>query len=228
MLGFIDKEGIHLEKLAEDPAALLREELGDAFVKNLKQSAGAEDIPRINLNQPMSELRAALSRLGTGSRALLSGKLLVARDAAHLKWHSLTASGKELPSYVKSYPIFYAGPAETPPGKIIGSIGPTTAQRMDPYADELMSRFASLITISKGNRSLSWAAACKKYGGFYLGAIGGAAALPAEENIISQEIIDYPELGMEAVRLIEVKNFPVFVVIDDKGEDLYANPASAI
>jgi fumarate hydratase class I len=125
----------------------------------------------------------------------------------------LIAEGKELPPYVFSHPIYYAGPAATPPGKIIGSIGPTTAQRMDPYAEELMSRGASLITVSKGNRSPAFAAACKKYGGFYLGAIGGAAALPAEENILSQELIDYPELGMEAVRLIEVRDFPTFIII---------------
>jgi fumarate hydratase class I len=226
MLGYIDATGVYLEALAERPR--LRGHgmagagnAGDGY--NRRGTSAGNDPPVINLNRPMDEIRAELAALKTGDRVLLSVKLLVARDAAHLKWHALIAEGRELPPYVFSHPIYYAGPSATPPGKIIGSIGPTTAQRMDPYAEELMSRGASLITVAKGNRSPAFSTACKKYGGFYLGAIGGAAALPAEENIISQELIDYPELGMEAVRLIEVRDFLAFIVVDDKGNDLYVN-----
>jgi fumarate hydratase class I len=158
---------------------------------------------------------------------LLSGRLLVGRDAAHQKWHELIEAGAPLPDYLLKHPIYYAGPADTPKGKTIGSFGPTTAQRMDAYADELMSRGASLITLAKGNRAAAWTEACKKYGGFYLGTVGGAAALIAEENITESEIIDYPELGMEAVRLIRVIDLIAFVLVDDKGNDLYARIASA-
>jgi fumarate hydratase class I len=232
MLGYIDHTGVYLEALVERPGARVKErgpggaELWRGFTGAGNTAATVDNgLPAINLNRPMNEIRAELAALKTGDRVLLSGKLLVARDAAHLKWHALIAGGKELPSYVFDHPIYYAGPAATPPGKIIGSIGPTTAQRMDPYAEELMSRGASLITIAKGNRGPAFTAACKKYGGFYLGAIGGAAALPAEENILSQELVDYPELGMEAVRLIEVRDFLAFIVVDDKGNELYKNLA---
>ncbi|MFQ3548114.1 MAG: FumA C-terminus/TtdB family hydratase beta subunit, partial [Termitinemataceae bacterium] len=162
-----------------------------------------------------------LHDLKPGDRLLLSGNLLVARDAAHLKWHELILQGKDLPEYLLHYPIYYAGPAATPPGKVIGSFGPTTAQRMDPYGVELMSRGASRITLAKGNRAPSWAEACKTYGGFYLGTIGGAAALIAEENILESEVLDYPELGMEAVRRIRVRDLLAFIIIDDRGQDLY-------
>jgi fumarate hydratase class I len=230
MLGYIDSTGVYLEALAERPGVQLRGQgktgagagSTDTEGKFWRGFTGAS-LPVIKLNRPINDIRADLSVLKTGDRVLLSGKLLVARDAAHLKWHTLIAEGRGLPSYVFDYPIYYAGPAATPPGKIIGSIGPTTAQRMDPYAEELMSRGASLITIAKGNRSPAFTAACKKYGGFYLGAIGGAAALPAEEKTLSQELVDYPELGMEAVRLREVRNFLVFIGVDDKGNELYKN-----
>jgi fumarate hydratase class I len=175
----------------------------------------------------MNEIRAQLGRCAVGDRVLLSGKLIVGRDAAHQKWHELIEAGKSLPAYLAEHPIYYAGPADTPEGKTIGSFGPTTAQRMDAYADELMSRGASLVTLAKGNRAASWTAACKKYGGFYLGTVGGAAALIAEENITNSEVIDYPELGMEAVRLIRVVDLIAFVIADDKGNELYARIASA-
>ena len=132
-------------------------------------------------------------------------------------------SGKPLPDYTLHYPILYAGPAETPKGAVIGSFGPTTANRMDPYADDLMSRGAALITIAKGNRSELWRTACKKYGAFYLGTIGGAAALIAEKHITARKVLDYPDLGMEAVQLISVKDLPVFLITDDKGNDFYAS-----
>lgn len=158
-----------------------------------------------------------------GDRIILSGKILVARDAAHARWQKLIESGKNLPEYTKEHIICYAGPARTPEGKVIGSFGPTTAGRMDVYADSLMSRGAALITLAKGNRSGQWTNACKKYGAFYLGTPGGIAALIAYEYIVSQEVIDYDDLGMEAVRLVEVKNLPCFVITNNKGEDFYAN-----
>jgi fumarate hydratase class I len=217
LLGFIDGEGIHLEKLVEDPGEFLAgwgiaiSDLGD------HAKPPGEDLPRINLDRPMGEILAALSRLRAGARVLLSGKLLVARDAAHLRWHKRLSRGQALPDYLFKHPVYYGGPAATPPGKVIGSLGPTTAQRMDPYAEEFMSRGASLVTLAKGDRSSPWRDACKKYGGFYLGAIGGSAALSAERHVLSEEIIDYPELGMEAVRLIEVRDLPAFILIDDTG-----------
>jgi fumarate hydratase class I len=168
----------------------------------------------------MRELCKKLSGFSPGDKVLLTGKLIVARDLAHLKWHHLISQGKDLPEYVKDRPVYYAGPAGTPVGRAIGSLGPTTAQRMDPYGEELLSRGYSLISLAKGNRTQLWRDACKKYGGFFLGTIGGAAALLAQ-YVSSNELVDYPELGMEAVRLISVKNLPAFIIIDDKGKDLY-------
>lgn len=168
-------------------------------------------------------VRAQLSAYSVGQAFLFSGNILVARDAAHARWKALLESGKPLPSYTQQYPILYAGPAETPAGAVIGSFGPTTANRMDPYADDLMSRGAALITIAKGNRSELWRTACKKYGAFYLGTIGGAAALIAEKHITSRRVLDYPDLGMEAVQLISVNDLPVFLITDNKGNDFYAS-----
>ncbi|MFP3088824.1 FumA C-terminus/TtdB family hydratase beta subunit [Treponema sp. TIM-1] len=217
LLAFIDGAGIHLEKLIENPGEFLAER--GIAVSDLGDHAGGtgEGLSRINLSRPMGEILAALSRLRAGARVLLSGKLLVARDAAHLRWHTLLSRGQGLPAYLFKYPVYYAGPAATPLGKVIGSLGPTTAQRMDPYGEEFMSQGASLVTLAKGNRGPQWKAACKKYGGFYLGAMGGTAALSAERHVLSEEIIDYPDLGMEAVRLIEVRDFPAFILIDDTG-----------
>jgi fumarate hydratase class I len=227
ILAFIDREGLHMEKLAETPEAFLRSRGIDPYAAQIVPQAaagariGEASVPRINLNRPLKDICAELSALSPGDKTLLSGKLLVARDAAHLKWRALLAGGSPLPGYLFKYPIYYAGPAASPPGKIIGSLGPTTAQRMDPYGDEFMSRGASLITLAKGNRTALWQKACKTYGGFYLGTIGGAAALLAEENVVSNELLDYPELGMEAVRLIEVRDLLAFIIIDDKGKSLY-------
>jgi fumarate hydratase class I len=169
----------------------------------------------------MAEIRKNLSRFSVGDKVLLSGKLLLARDAAHLNWRRLLTEGKPLPDYLFKHPVYYAGPSASPPGTLSGSLGPTTAQRMDPYADAFMSRGASLITLAKGNRTEGWIGGCKKYGGFYLGVIGGAAALLSEKNVLSNEVLDYPELGMEAVRLIEVRDLLAFIITDDKGNDLY-------
>jgi fumarate hydratase class I len=233
LLGYIDGEGIHLERLSEDPGAFLWSRGIDPLALGADASrpgpaggsAAERPIPRISLDKPMEDIRNDLRRFSVGDKVLLSGKLLLARDAAHLNWHRLLAEDRPLPDYLFKHPIYYAGPSASPPGKIIGSLGPTTAQRMDPYADALMSRGASLITLAKGNRTAGWIAVCKKYGGFYLGVIGGAAALLAEKNVLANEVLDYPELGMEAVRLIEVRDLLAFIITNDKGEDLYAGTA---
>jgi fumarate hydratase class I len=230
LLAYIDEEGIHLERLVEDPGAYLKERgidpeaLGGEAPYSGPAGGTPPDrpIPRINLDRPMADIRENLSRFSVGDKVLLSGKLLLARDAAHLNWYRLLTEGRPLPDYLFKHPVYYAGPAAAPPGKLIGSLGPTTAQRMDPYAEAFMSRGASLISLAKGNRTEGWIGGCKKYGGFYLGVIGGAAALQAEKNILANEVLDYPELGMEAVRLIEVRDLLAFIITDDKGKDLYA------
>lgn len=238
LLGYIDSKGIHIEKTEKHPLAYLKSREGEIaeaaeeidLILNSKDSMPAiqPNSIAISLSIPVQNTLNTLKKLDIGSRIVLSGKIIVARDAAHLRWHSLIEQNKELPDYLQHYPIMYAGPSETPQGKVIGSFGPTTAQRMDPYAEELLSRGISLITLAKGNRTPSWAEACKKYGGFYLGIIGGAAALIAEKNICSSEIIDYPELGMEAVRLIEVKGLDAFILINDRGEDYYQELVSRL
>jgi fumarate hydratase class I len=224
LYAFIDRDGLHIERLCSNPAAFLG---GLGFSPNFdpdKEAQGSEEAAKINLDRPIREVCRELSGFKAGDRLLLSGRFLVARDAAHLKWHSLIREGKDLPAYLLKYPIYYAGPAATPPGRIIGSLGPTTAGRMDGYAEEFMCRGASLVTVAKGSRSALWRESCRTYGGFYLGTIGGAAALLAEEHVRTCELIDYPELGMEAVRLITVKDLPAFIIIDDKGGDLYGKP----
>jgi fumarate hydratase, class I len=213
VLGKINADGIWLEQLEHDPARFLPE----VETKDL----GPETI-KVDLSKPMDEIRKSLAGKPPGTRLMLTGTLLVARDIAHAKWKELIESGKELPEYTKKHPIYYAGPAKTPTGYASGSFGPTTAGRMDSYADMLMSRGASLITLAKGNRAKNVREACGKYGGFYLGTIGGAAARLAQDSIRKVEVIDYPELGMEAVHSIEVENFPAFIVVNDNGEDFYA------
>jgi fumarate hydratase class I len=226
ILGYIDEEGIHLETLAEDPLSCLKDRGIDPRSLEIRTLCtgpeGERPIPRIRLDRPMGDMRKDLTRLSVGEKVLLSGKLLLARDAAHLNWLRLLAEGRPLPDYLFEHPVYYAGPAAAPPGKVLGSLGPTTAQRMDPYAETFMSRGASLITLAKGNRSAGRIGGCKKNGGFYLGVIGGAAALQAEKNILASQVLDYPELGMEAVRLIEVRDLLAFIITDDKGNDLYA------
>ncbi len=212
----IDESGIWLEQLETDPAKFLPE----------VESKDLEAQPIVvNLNRPMTEIRAQLAGSPAGTRVMLNGTLIVARDIAHAKWKEVVERGEELPEYTKQYPVYYAGPAKTPTGYASGSFGPTTAGRMDSYADLLMSRGASLISLAKGNRAKNVREACGRWGGFYLGTIGGAAARLAQDSIKKVEIIDYPELGMEAVHKIEVENFPAFVVINDKGEDFYAEVA---
>jgi fumarate hydratase, class I len=169
----------------------------------------------------MEEIRAELSKLPVGGLALLSGPVIVARDSTHARFAALLRETGKLPEYLSEHPVFYAGPAKTPPGCIVGSLGPTTSARMDPYVPELMARGASLVMIAKGNRSDSVTEACKRYGGFYLAAIGGAAALATKEHIAADELVDFPELGMEAARKVWLKELPVFIVTDDKGNCLY-------
>ena len=206
MLGFIDQSGVFLEKLEENPAAFLKSAL-----KKAEPPIPDIETHSVSFDMPMAELCKKLSGFKTGDALLASGKLLVARDAAHLAWRKLLKKGEPLPEYLFKYPVFYAGPAETPPGCVTGSIGPTTSARMDGFAEELLSRGASLVTVGKGRRSALWTDAAFRYGGRYLIAAGGAAALIASRHIVSVEIIDYPELAMEAVRLLEVKDLRLFV-----------------
>ncbi|MCM1320489.1 MAG: FumA C-terminus/TtdB family hydratase beta subunit [Bacteroides sp.] len=214
---YITKDGIYIEKTAAHPEELPRFREACAYASLNK----SETEIHLDTGSGIQSCLDILSKHAVGTRLLLSGPLLVARDAAHAKWKQLADSGQPLPAYTKQYPVCYAGPAETPDGYAAGSFGPTTAGRMDDYADMLMSRGASLISLAKGNRSASFIHACAKYGGFYLGTPGGIAALIAEQYIRKSTVLDYPELGMEAVRLIEVENLPVFIITDKNGNDFY-------
>jgi fumarate hydratase class I len=170
----------------------------------------------------MSEIRAILSKYPIKTRVSLSGPMVVARDIAHAKLQERIDAGQGLPDYFKQHPVYYAGPAKTPTGYASGAFGPTTAGRMDSYVDSLQANGGSLVMLAKGNRSKAVTEACKKHGGFYLGSIGGAAAMLAEKSIKKVEVVEYPELGMEAIWKIEVEDFPAFVVVDDKGNDFFA------
>lgn len=207
----INMEGIWLEEMDRNPGRLIP----DAF--RGKHEHGV----RIDLNRPMKEILADLSRHPVATPLLLTGTIVVGRDIAHAKFKESIDKGLPMPEYLLNHPIYYAGPAKTPKGLPSGSFGPTTAGRMDSYVDLLQSRGASLIMIAKGNRSQQVTDACKKYGGFYLGSIGGPAALLASENIRKVECLDFPELGMEAVWRIEVVDFPAFILVDDKGNDFF-------
>ena len=208
----INRDGIFLEQLDENPARWL---LGE------QDEGSAEEAVPINLNRPMPEVLAELSKHPVKTRLRLTGTLTVGRDTVHAKLKERIESGQGLPDYVKNHPIYYAGPAKTPPGMPSGSFGPTTAGRMDSYVDLLQENGGSMIMIAKGNRSQQVTDACKKHGGFYLGSIGGPAAILAKDNIKKIEAIDYQELGMEAVWRIEVVDFPAFILVDDKGNDFF-------
>ncbi|NCO52238.1 MAG: fumarate hydratase [Deltaproteobacteria bacterium] len=208
----ITKDGLFVEAMDRDPGRLLPEEY---------RMAKHEHGTKINLNQPMTAILAELTKLEVGAPLLLNGTIVVGRDIAHSKFKEILDSGKPLPDYLKKHPIYYAGPAKTPAGKASGSFGPTTAGRMDSYVGLLQENGGSMVMIAKGNRSQQVTDACKKFGGFYLGSIGGPAAILAEENIKKVECIDFPELGMEAVWKIEVENFPAFILVDDKGNDFF-------
>ncbi len=209
--GRIDADGIWLEKLETDPSQYLPETSFDA---------GAATA--IDLDLPMDEIRAKLTQLDVASPVLLSGTMIVARDIVHAELSKRLAAGEPLPDYMKDHPIYYAGPAKTPEGFASGSFGPTTAARMDPYVAEFQAAGGSMVTIAKGNRSRDVINACKTYGGFYLGSIGGAAAVIGRDVITEVETIDFAEFGMEAVWRIRVRDFPAFVIIDDKGGDFFA------
>jgi fumarate hydratase, class I len=214
-LARISSDGVWLEDFDRTPERFLPR----AIEVLARASASAR---RIDLGRPVREICAELARCRLGSMVLLSGPLIVARDAAHARLARLLEQEKPLPDWFLRHPVYYAGPAATPPGRVIGSFGPTTAQRMDPYVRPFMSAGASLVMLAKGNRSTAVVEACRAFGGFSLGTIGGAAALIAQENIVAEELVAWPELGMEAVRRIEVRDLPAFIVIDDKGGNLYA------
>lgn len=208
----INKDGLWLEKMDDKPYELIPEEL--------RQSGESNPI-RINLDQPIADVCKELTKYPVATRVLLSGTIVVARDIAHARLKERIDKGEGLPEYFKKHPVYYAGPAKTPEGMPCGSMGPTTAQRMDPYVDEFQDNGGSIIMIAKGNRSQQVTDACKKHGGFYLGSIGGPAAVIAHDNIKSIECVEYPELGMEAIWKIEVVDFPAFILVDDKGNDFF-------
>ncbi|MCR3757121.1 MAG: fumarase B [Sodalis sp. Ppy] len=208
----IDRTGIWIEKLEHNP--------GRYIPSSLRQQ-GEGDAIKIDLNLPMRNILQQLSQYPVSTRLLLNGTIIVARDIAHAKLKELIRNGEALPQYVKDHPIYYAGPAKTPKGYASGSLGPTTASRMDSYVDLLQSHGASMIMLAKGNRSQQVTEACRKYGGFYLGSIGGPAAVLAQTSIKYLECVAYPELGMEAIWKIEVENFPAFILVDDKGNDFF-------
>ncbi len=214
--GKITKDGVFIEQLETHPLPYIPEALRH------REDTGAV---RIDLNKPMAEIRAELSQYPVTTRLLLSGPIVVARDIAHAKLKERLDAGLELPGYFKAHPVYYAGPAKTPAGMPSGSFGPTTAGRMDGYVDLFQSHGGSLIMIAKGNRGQQVTDACKKHGGFYLGSIGGPAAILAKENIKKVEVVEFPELGMEAIWKIEVENFPAFILVDDKGKDFFTEVA---
>jgi fumarate hydratase, class I len=209
----INREGIWLERLEKDPGRFIP----DAW----RQSNGGGAV-EVDLNRPMKEILGELSKHPVGTRLSLSGTIIVGRDIAHAKLKERLDNGEDLPQYIKDHPIYYAGPAKTPEGMASGSFGPTTAGRMDSYVDLFQGNGGSMIMMAKGNRSSQVTDSCKKHGGFYLGSIGGPAAVLAQENIKKVELLEYPELGMEAIYRIEVEDFPAFILVDDKGNDFYA------
>jgi fumarate hydratase class I len=215
----ITAEGVFLEQLETNPARYLPEVTSDDL---------SDDVVHIDLNQPMDEIRATLSKLRVKTRVSLTGPLVVARDIAHAKIQERLDAGEAMPDYLRDHPVYYAGPALTPEGMAAGSFGPTTAGRMDSYVDAFQAAGGSMVMLAKGNRSQQVTDACKRHGGFYLGSIGGPAARLAQDNIRSIEVLEYPELGMEAIRKIEVVDFPAFVIVDDKGNDFFAEVSRPI
>ncbi len=208
----INKDSIWIEKLDSHPGELIPAEL---------REAGEGDAVKINLNQPMEEILKELDKYPVSTRLSLNGTIIVGRDIAHAKLKERLDRGEDLPQYIKDHPIYYAGPAKTPAGMACGSMGPTTAGRMDSYVGLFQSHGGSMVMLAKGNRSQQVTDACQKYGGFYLGSIGGPAAILAQNNIKSIECVEYPELGMEAIWKIEVEDFPAFILVDNKGNDFF-------
>jgi fumarate hydratase, class I len=211
-LGKITRDGVFLEELEHNPAKYLPE---------VDESKLGGEVKAIDLNRPMPEILKELAKYPIKTRLSLSGPMIVARDAAHAKLRERLERGEALPDYFKNHPVYYAGPAKTPEGYASGAFGPTTAGRMDSFVAEFQAAGGSMVMLAKGNRSPAVREACKKYGGFYLASIGGAAANLAEHCIKKVECLEYAELGMEAIWRIEVENFPAFIVIDDKGNDFF-------
>ncbi|OUZ07335.1 fumarate hydratase [Aeromicrobium sp. PE09-221] len=216
VLARIDAEGVHLEQLEHDPAQFLPAPTPEAL--------GGE-VVEVDLNRSMDEIREQIRPHPVGTRLSLSGPLVVARDLVHAEIRRHLADGGTMPDYLRNHPVYYAGPAKTPEGMVSGSFGPTTAGRMDGYVDEFQAAGGSLVMLAKGNRSPEVARACKRHGGFYLGTVGGPAARIAQDCIASVRVLDFEELGMEAVWLLEVRDFPAFVVVDDRGNDFFAEAA---
>ncbi len=212
-LAKITRDGVYIEQLEENPAKYLPDVIDDEL---------PEDVVRIDLNRPMSEILAELTKYPVATRLSLSGSMIVARDIAHAKLKERLDAGEDLPEYFKNHMVYYAGPAKKPEGRASGSFGPTTAGRMDSYVDLFQTRGGSMVMLAKGNRSQQVTDACKSHGGFYLGSIGGPAARLADHSIRKVEVQEYPELGMEAIWKIDIEDFPAFIVIDDKGNDFYA------
>ncbi len=211
VLGKITKDGVYLEELEHNPAQ---------YLPVVEQSLGGE-VVKIDLNQPMKDILATLAKHPIKTRVSMSGTMIVARDSAHAKLRERLEKGEPLPDYFKNHPVYYAGPAKTPDGYASGAFGPTTAGRMDSFVDQFQAAGGSMVMVAKGNRAVAVREACKKHGGFYLGSIGGAAANLAEHCIKKVEVVEYPELGMEAIWRIEVEDFPAFIIIDDKGNDFF-------
>jgi fumarate hydratase class I len=211
-LGKITKDGVFLEQLEANPAR---------FMPDIDETKLGGEVVKIDLNRPMSEILGMLTRYPIKTRLSLSGPMIVARDLAHAKIRERLEKGEPMPAYFKDHPVYYAGPAKTPEGMASGSFGPTTAGRMDSYVDQFQAAGGSMVMLAKGNRSREVREACQKHGGFYLGSIGGPAARLAQDCIKKVEVLEYPELGMEAIWKIEVEDFPAFIVIDDKGNDFF-------
>jgi len=216
----ITEQGVFLERLETDPARFLPDVTDDHLDDG--------EVVRVDLNRPMDEIRAELSRYPVRTRLSLSGPLVVARDIAHAKIKERLDAGEPMPGYLRDHPVYYAGPAKTPEGYASGSFGPTTAGRMDSYVEQFQAAGGSLVMLAKGNRSQQVTDACRRHGGFYLGSIGGPAARLAQDCIRRVEVLEYPELGMEAVWRIEVEDFPAFIVVDDKGEDFFAETSRPV
>jgi len=215
----ITRDGVFLEKLETDPAKYLPE---------IVEVELSNETVHVDLNRSMDEIRAQLTQYPVKTRLSLTGTVVVGRDIAHAKIKDRLDAGEPMPDYLRDNPIYYAGPAKTPKGYASGSFGPTTASRMDPYVDQFQAAGGSLIMLAKGNRSQMVTDACNTYGGFYLGSIGGPAARLAKDSIRSVEVLEYPELGMEAIWKIEVENFPAFIVVDDKGNDFYKEVSTPV
>src|SRR5690606_20271246 len=215
----ITPEGVFLEQLERDPAK---------YLPDVSENQLSDEVVHIDLNRPMDEIRAELSKLPVKTRVSLTGPLVVARDIAHAKIAERLEAGEPMPEYMRNHPVYYAGPAKAPEGYASGSFGPTAAGRMDSYVEQFQAAGGSMVMLAKGNRSAKVTESCKKHGGFYLGSIGGPAARLAQDCIRKVEVLEYPELGMEAVWRIEVENFPAFVVIDDKGNDFFAETSQPV